>query len=473
MGSNGMTLPSWAEILVYVRKTYGFDPLTLFKSLGNQDIEIIIKILDSQGLQTLSSIFADILKVNLLFQKDANITGQNNKKKKKRKNNKQDQSSHRTQIQNENTLNTKTPECRSFGSMRNSQTNLEDLPDLPIHYRSIGLVGGSYCNYVRKRNNMTMSELWRSSCDSNNRDFVNEMSARNPFLKSYVNLGLAQICAILDPINQPREFTNLLSIIDQDDTSRNFHDKLTNFAKTICVNFSRKYGPSGQKYIGNDFLAWFNTLTSNPNSKNLYERILKVKYGSCELTALKKLAKTPYLGLLSEKRICNALGRIAKSVNTARTLRASLEFALGSFRTNVEIAIFSNTNQLFCHCCGLMEKYKSVNEPGRDPIFHLLFSGSPARFLREHLKQYARIILGQSFDISLPSILFLEIPFHILKRCDKSSIRRWYSVVNAYKAAMYSLYYRRSTYDRYGTAIVKCFNHHLRSIKKVAEERPW
>merc|ERR1712090_1790 len=74
--SNGMSLPSWAEILVYVLKTYGFDPLTLFKSLGNQDVEIIIKILESQGLQTLSSIFVDILKVNLLFQKDANITGQ-------------------------------------------------------------------------------------------------------------------------------------------------------------------------------------------------------------------------------------------------------------------------------------------------------------------------------------------------------------------------------------------------------------
>ena len=58
-----------------------------------------------------------------------------------------------------------------------------------------------------------------------------------------------------------------------------------------------------------------------------------------------------------------------------------------------------------------------------------------------------------------------------MKRCDKQSIRRWYSVVNAYKAAMYSIYYRRSTYDRHGTTIVKSFNHHLRSIKKVAEER--
>ena len=144
------------------------------------------------------------------------------------------------QIQNENILNTKTPECRSYGSTRNSQTNLEDLPDPPIHYRSIGLVGSSYCDYVRKRNKMTMSELWRSSCTSNNHDFENEMSARNPFLKNYVNLGLAQICSILDPNNQPRESTNLSSIIDQNDASRNFHDKLTDFGKTICAGFSEK-----------------------------------------------------------------------------------------------------------------------------------------------------------------------------------------------------------------------------------------
>ena len=50
-------------------------------------------------------------------------------------------------------------------------------------------------------------------------------------------------------------------------------------------------------------------------------------------------------------------------------------------------------------------------------------------------------------------------------------MRRWYSVVNAYKATMFSIYYRRPTFDRYGTTIIKSFNHHLRSIKKVAEER--
>ena len=91
--------------------------------------------------------------------------------------------------------------------------------------------------------------------------------------------------------------------------------------------------------------------------------------------------------------------------------------------------------------------------------------------MREHLKQYARIILGQVFDISLPINSLPRNSVSYNEKCDNQSMRRWYSVVGAYKAAMYSIYYRRETYDRYGTSIIKSFNHHLRSIKKVAEER--
>ena len=117
-----------------------------------------------------------------------------------------------------------------------------------------------------------------------------------------------------------------------------------------------------------------------------------------------------------------AMNRITKSVNTARTLRASIEFCLGAFRSNVEIATFSETNQQFCFCCGIIEKHKSINDAGRNPTFHLLFSGGPARFIRGHLKNYARQILGQTFDISLPAIVFNEVPFHIVKRSDMQSL---------------------------------------------------
>ena len=36
---------------------------------------------------------------------------------------------------------------------------------------------------------------------------------------------------------------------------------------------------------------------------------------------------------------------------------------------------------------------------------------------------------------------------------------------------MFSLYYRRPIFDKYGSVIIRSFNHHLRAIKKVALER--
>ena len=93
---------------------------------------------------------------------------------------------------------------------------------------------------------MTMSELWLSSCDPNNRDFGKEMSARNPFLKSYVNLGLAQICAILDLNSQPRESTNLNSIIEQDDASRHFLINYQTLRRQYVLVFQKNTVPQGQ-----------------------------------------------------------------------------------------------------------------------------------------------------------------------------------------------------------------------------------
>ena len=57
----------------------------------------------------------------------------------------------------------------------------------------------------------------------------------------YVNLGLAQICAILDHNNQPRKSINLSSIIDQNDESKVFHGKKINV--TI---FQKNTAPQGK-----------------------------------------------------------------------------------------------------------------------------------------------------------------------------------------------------------------------------------
>ena len=79
--SNQLVIPSWAEMLIYILKLYGFDPKTLLRTLGTEDIAIVIKILRNQGFETLSSLFADIQSVNSLFQRDTNIESKNRKVK--------------------------------------------------------------------------------------------------------------------------------------------------------------------------------------------------------------------------------------------------------------------------------------------------------------------------------------------------------------------------------------------------------
>ena len=183
-------------------------------------------------------------------------------------------------------------------------------------------------------------------------------------------------------------------------------------------------------YVNDTFLSWLNIDASQTNTRGLYCNILRCNYLSSELTAVKKLCKIPMIGSLDEERVCNAMRKIVLGINTARSLRASIEFALGGFRSNIEISFFTNEKQIGCFCCGIIEKYKIVNEKGRDPIFHLLYDG--ARFLRSHLKNYARRILGQSFDININSIVFNEL-IDIVKRCDIHTLRGWYSLMNIYK----------------------------------------
>ena len=130
------------------------------------------------------------------------------------------------------------------------------------------------------------------------------------------------------------------------------------------------------------------------------------------------------------------MNKISKGINSARSLRFSVEFALGSFRSNIEVSAFTKTKQHTCFCCGILEKYNSCNEKGRNPIFHLLYDGAPARFLRNHLKNYARRILDQSFEININSIILNEVPFDIAKRCDNHSLRHWYTIINIFKTTL-------------------------------------
>ena len=102
------------------------------------------------------------------------------------------------------------------------------------------------------RNQNSMMALWKSSCNEDERDFHGEFSARNPYLEKYADLGISQICSLLNNNNSPRESQNILSIRDCDDASKLFHKKLTDFSKHICDILFESNGPASSRYVNND-----------------------------------------------------------------------------------------------------------------------------------------------------------------------------------------------------------------------------
>ena len=148
----------------------------------------------NQGLETLASIFEDIQRVNLLFQKNANIDSKrskNNNKKSNSDNNQQRPCQHVSQPENQ-WRNIYVLEDRHLGSVRNSQSNMEECPD-PHNYKSMGVIGTRFCGEIKKRNQLSMMTLWDKSCNKDMRDFHGEFSARNSNLEKYADLGISQI----------------------------------------------------------------------------------------------------------------------------------------------------------------------------------------------------------------------------------------------------------------------------------------
>ena len=187
--------------------------------------------------------------------------------------------------------------------------------------------------------------LWDKSCDKDMCDFKGEFSARNIYLDRYVDLGISQIFPLLDNNNSPRESQSILLIRNHDDASKSFYEKLITFPNHICDVLFESIGPASLRYVNNEFLSWMNVDAFHTTTKGLYCNILKCNYLSSELTAVKKLSRAPLIGAVNEQRICSAMGKIIKGTNSARSLRASVEFALGSFRSNIEISAFTKEKQ--------------------------------------------------------------------------------------------------------------------------------
>ena len=237
--SNDFQIPSWAEILIHVLKLFGFKhPRILFRTLGEEDVNIVIRILRNQGLETLSLIFEDIQKVNLLFRKNANIiNSKHSKSSKKRSNSDNNQQGPCQRVsQSENQWkNIYVLEERHLGVVRNSQSNMDKRPD-PHNYRLMGVVGSRFCNEVKARNQLSMMTLWDKRCDKDESNFNKEFSARNKYLERYADIGITQIFSLLYNNNSPRESQSIMMIKNDDDASKSFYEKISSLPNIFVLN---------------------------------------------------------------------------------------------------------------------------------------------------------------------------------------------------------------------------------------------
>ena len=64
-----------------------------------------------------------------------------------------------------------------------------------------------------------------------------------------------------------------------------------------------------------------------------------------------------------------------------------------------------------------------------------------------------------------------SVPYEIVKNCDPQTLKTWYSILNVYKATLFSLYYKKPLLYRERVCLIRSFNHYLRAVKRTAELR--
>merc|ERR1711974_192019 len=101
---------------------------------------------------------------------------------------------------------------------------------------------------------------------------------------------------------------------------------------------------------------------------------------------------------------------------------------------------------------------------------HILMDCIPARYLLQYVRALSFRILGKIFDFSLEILLLNELPKNIVKGIPRDKLRCFYSILNSYKATIYSTYYIRSPFTT-GQSLLYRFNLNLQTSLKICRER--
>ena len=151
--------------------------------------------------------------------------------------------------------------------------------------------------------------------------------------------------------------------------------------------------------------------------------------------------------------------------------RTTIEISLCSVRWAKDIARIQNTPPRPCYVCGVYESLHGNHEYiVRNTYKHVFMQCAPAVFLTQYLRAMSYRALGCHINITFELIMMNELPTQIIRKTDKCKLKVFFTILNAFKSALYTLYYRR-IWKVNGEMIMSVFSQNIKTAKMICTQR--
>lgn len=465
---DGKTLPVWGQILYECLKYIGFEkPELIFRSVGISDLKFIVQHLNEMGFKSLAGIFKSILILNQIHEKRREYGKSNEKSRREKMTGKNDE---RTCLTYKRDIDNEIIDARLVG-IKDKFGKFRDTPD-PPGFRSISLIGSDYDDDLRKRNKKSLYAILKELKDGNGCCSAFEISARNhKHMSLWILNSAAAPVNLLDEDNMESPDMRILPIINRSTKSKHIFNEMVLKAQQICIERSKQIGAGSPIFINNPFVSWLGACTISSNAKSIYFQTLSAMFGHLKSSTIKKLEKQEVSGKITNERIGKSLQRAVSAYNTFRMERTALEISLCTVRWSKDISRIQNTMVQPCYVCGVYESlYANHEYIKRNPYKHVFMLCSPAVFLSQYLKTISYRVLGCHIRLTFELIMLNELPSDTLRNVNKSSLKPFFTILNAYRSTLYSLYYLRPM-KLSGDLILHSFSMNLKSAKSICIQR--
>ena len=462
------TLPVWGKILYDCLKYIGFTkPELVFRSLGIADLKFIVQKLVEMGFKSLAGIFKSVLILNQIHEKKREYGKSGEKERKEEKRRSKDK---RTCLEFKRDINNEIITPHMVGH-RDKYGRFRDNPD-PPGFRSISIIGSDYDENLIQRNKKSLYAIVKELKDGNGCCSAFEMSARNcKEMTLYIlNCGGAPI-NLLNEENLACPDMRIKPIVYRSTRSAHIYNEMVLKAQEICINRSKEIGAGSPSFKNNPFISWMGACTSNSNAKSIYYQTLTAMYSHIKSSTIKKLEKYEVRGRITNKRIGKSLQKAVNAYNTYKMQRTALEVTLCTIRWAKDISRIQNMPARPCYVCGVYESlYANHEYIVRNPYKHVFMQCAPAVFLSQYLRAISYRALGCHIEINFELIMLNELPTKIVKHANKCQLKVFFTILNAFKSTLFSLYYLRPWIVT-GDLILRSFSQNLKSAKLICTQR--